>query len=158
MTWNRLCGYFLPKLVLKWSLGMTIITSKKGHSLKVNSFLSKVFDFLLAIRKLKHWQVRSKICHSNSCFFPKTVWLLSFHLRYQKLVTFCFKNKGPFKYYVIKILTLLDPTHPVCNQSLLIKQTNLCYCVIISPTPPTHSSWLRNIWMVPKITFHFTLL
>ena len=33
-------------------------------------------------------------------------------------------SKGPFKYYVIKILTLLDPTHPVCNQSLFIKQRN----------------------------------
>ena len=31
--------------------------------------------------------------------------------------------KGPFIYYVINILTFLDPTHPVCNQSSLINQT-----------------------------------
>ena len=34
-------------------------------------------------------------------------------------------SKGPFKYYVIKILTILDPTHSVCNQTLLIKQAYL---------------------------------
>ena len=28
-------------------------------------------------------------------------------------------GKGPFKYYVIKILTFFYPTHPVCNQTLL---------------------------------------
>ena len=33
-------------------------------------------------------------------------------------------DQGPFKYYVIKILTPFDPTHPVCNQTSLIKQTN----------------------------------
>ena len=32
---------------------------------------------------------------------------------------------GPIRYCIIKILTLLDPTHPVCNQILLIKQKNL---------------------------------
>ena len=34
-------------------------------------------------------------------------------------------NQGPFKYYVIKIWTLLDHAYPVCNKTLLIKQTNL---------------------------------
>ena len=34
------------------------------------------------------------------------------------------QHKGPFKYYVIKILALLDPTHPVCNQRLLMQYTN----------------------------------
>ena len=34
------------------------------------------------------------------------------------------EQQGPFKYYIIKILALLDPTHPVCNQTLLIKKTN----------------------------------
>ena len=34
-------------------------------------------------------------------------------------------SKGQFKYNVIKILTLFDPTHPVCNQTLLMKQTFL---------------------------------
>ena len=32
-------------------------------------------------------------------------------------------TKGPFKYYVIKILTFLDPNHPVCNQTLSIKDS-----------------------------------
>ena len=32
--------------------------------------------------------------------------------------------KGPFKYYIIKILTFLNPTHPLCNQTLLIKHKN----------------------------------
>ena len=46
---------------------------------------------------------------------------------------------GPFKYYVINILAFLDPTHPTCNQTLLIKLANLCYNIIILPTPPTQS-------------------
>ena len=48
-------------------------------------------------------------------------------------------TKGPFKYYVIKILTILDPTHPVCNQTLLIKQTNfmlLCNHLAYPIHPP----------------------
>ena len=32
-------------------------------------------------------------------------------------------GKGLFKYYVIKILTLLNPTHQVCNETLSIKHT-----------------------------------
>ena len=31
-------------------------------------------------------------------------------------------DKGPFKYNIIKILTFLDPTHPIHNKTLLIKQ------------------------------------
>ena len=29
--------------------------------------------------------------------------------------------QGPSIYYVIKILVFLDPTHPSCNQALMIK-------------------------------------
>ena len=33
-------------------------------------------------------------------------------------------TRGPSIYYVIKILAILDPTHPTCNQTLLANQTN----------------------------------
>ena len=56
-------------------------------------------------------------------------------------------NLGPFKYYVIKIFTLLDPTQPTESKS---KFWILCYNVIIWPTPLTQQpSRLRNVWMVP---------
>ena len=32
---------------------------------------------------------------------------------------------GLFKYYVINILTFLDPIHPPCNHTLLVNQTFL---------------------------------
>ena len=44
---------------------------------------------------------------------------------------------GPFKYYVIKILTFLDPTHLVCNQNLLIERV-ICMLLrnhLAYPTP-----------------------
>ena len=34
-------------------------------------------------------------------------------------------DKGSFKYYVINIFAFFDPTHPLCNQNLLIKHTDI---------------------------------
>ena len=58
------------------------------------------------------------------------------------------------KYYVIRILTFYDPTHPVCNQSLLCNKLSKSYVATKSyGLPPP--SWLRNIWMVPyNISLH----
>ena len=54
-------------------------------------------------------------------FIPWPGFDLSKALRKSQQRSMCKVNWGSFKYYVIKILTLLEPTHPVCNQTLLTK-------------------------------------
>ena len=96
---------------------------------KAGNFFWKVGEELIDF-----WGHPGRITYSVVEYIPLQFFESIFYLsQVQYIFSFCFAI-GPFKYYVIKILTFLDHTHPVCNQTLLIKHTlfsNLAY--------PTHS-------------------
>ena len=71
--------------------------------------------------------------------FIKSVILLYMHVPISIVFIKLKFALGPFKHYVINILTFLDPTHPVCNQFWLTSQTIQVYDIIIWYAPPTQS-------------------